>query len=225
MLNALIFDFDGTILDTEGPVFHGWAKTFTDMGCSLSFEEYSVCIANDHKREILRALLEERTRHSGKTIDWESLDLARRTFYRPLVEKLPILSGVTEILHAARAAGIKIAVCSSSPRHWVAGHLDRLNLAHWFDALICREDAINAKPHPDLYLEALKRLNVPAHHAVAFEDAPNGAIAARAAGIYCIAVPNEWTARLRFDEVDRRVTSLTEVSWDCLCEWVANRQR
>ena len=116
MLRALIFDFDGTIIDTEGPIFHAWSRTFNDMGCSLSFEEYSVCIGNDRKREILRGMLEERVRGTGKSVHWESLDHARQQFYHPLVKELPILRGVTEVLQAARGAGLRTAVCSSSSR-------------------------------------------------------------------------------------------------------------
>ena len=121
-----------------------------------------------------------------------------------------------EILLASRSAGLKTGICSNSPREWVAGHLDRRNLAHLFDAVVCREDVAQAKPHPDLYLETLKRLNVSARHAVAFEDSPNGTKAARAAGVFCVTVPNPSTARMTFEEVDLRVGSLSDVSYEFL---------
>ncbi|HET9887228.1 MAG TPA: HAD-IA family hydrolase [bacterium] len=216
MLRAIIFDFDGTIIDTEGPVFHGWAKTFSDMGCELSLQDYSRCIADDRKREILRAMLEERVRGPGRAVHWERLDRERGQFYRPLVERQPILAGVMELLLASREAGVRAAVCSNSPREWVAGHLERLNIAHLFDTIVCREDAPEAKPHPDLYHETLRRLDVEARHAVAIEDSPNGTKGARAAGIFCVTVPNPCTAQLTFEELDLRIDSLSGVSCDHL---------
>ncbi len=82
---------------------------------------------------------------------------------------------------------------SSSPAHWVHGHLSRLGLLERFAFVVTREDAVRAKPHPDLYLAALERLEVDPAHVLVVEDSVNGVAAAHAAGLSAVAVPNAVT--------------------------------
>jgi len=93
----------------------------------------------------------------------------------------------------------------------VVGHLERLGLNQW-DCIRCRDDVARAKPDPDLYLAVALELGVAPAEAVAIEDSPTGCLAARAAGLYCVAVPNRMTADLDFDAADVRLDSLADVS-------------
>jgi beta-phosphoglucomutase-like phosphatase (HAD superfamily) len=101
---------------------------------------------------------------------------------------------------------------SSSSQDWVHRHLGRLERAEHFDLIVTADgDADRAKPAPTLYLEALDRLGLHAEEAVAFEDSPNGIAAAKAAGIFTVAVPNGVTAALGLDAADVLVPSLAEL--------------
>jgi beta-phosphoglucomutase-like phosphatase (HAD superfamily) len=92
----------------------------------------------------------------------------------------------------------------------VRGHLSRLALLGFFHAIKCFEDTETHKPEPGPYQAVLDELGVAPNEAVAFEDSPNGVTAARAAGIYCVAVPNPVTSRLLLDHADHRMDSLAD---------------
>jgi beta-phosphoglucomutase-like phosphatase (HAD superfamily) len=108
--------------------------------------------------------------------------------------------------------GLKLGVASSSTSDWVKGHLARLGILERFDCIRCRDDVPNAKPEPDLYLAVLECLGVRASEAIAIEDSPNGLLAAKRAGLRCVAIPNSITANLDLGEADLLLDSLADVS-------------
>jgi beta-phosphoglucomutase-like phosphatase (HAD superfamily) len=103
---------------------------------------------------------------------------------------------------------MKIGLASSSSGGRVRGHLARLELLHYFHATKCFEDTIAHKPDPTPYLAVLGDLGVAPEEAIAFEDSPNGVTSARAAGIFCVAVPNPITQQLSLHHADHRMESL-----------------
>jgi beta-phosphoglucomutase-like phosphatase (HAD superfamily) len=104
-----------------------------------------------------------------------------------------------------------MAIASSSSESWVTEHLARLELLEHFTVLSCWEEGLQPKPAPDVYLRALDRLGVAATEAVAFEDSPNGIAAAKAAGLRCIAVPNQMTAALDLSAADHVAASFLDL--------------
>jgi HAD superfamily hydrolase (TIGR01509 family) len=122
------------------------------------------------------------------------------------------LPGVVRLLEEATAMGLKVGLASSSTSDWVSGHLARLGILHHFDCMRCRDQVANAKPEPDLYLAVLDCLGVPPSEAIAIEDSPNGVLAAKRAGLRCVAVPNSITAGLDLGQADVLLGSLAEVT-------------
>jgi HAD superfamily hydrolase (TIGR01509 family) len=120
------------------------------------------------------------------------------------------MPGVEAALAAAREIGVRLAVASSSQRYWVEGHLQRLGLLEHFEILKTADDVEKVKPDPALYLQTLEALGVAASETVAFEDSVNGVKAAKAAGIFCVAVPNAVTRNLDFQHADLQISSLLE---------------
>ena len=118
------------------------------------------------------------------------------------------IPGVAEALAAAAVLGLKVGLASSSGSGWVRGQLERLGLLRHFHCVRTAEDVERVKPHPDLYLSVMECLGVPPARAVAIEDSPNGALAARRAGMYCVVVPNPVTAGLAFGPHHLRLESL-----------------
>jgi len=208
LIRALIFDFDGLILDTEGPIYQSWLEVYAAHGVALPFEEWVKTVGSSNDAFHPQLYLEERL---GRALPQEVID--RRVERRiELVLEQPLLPGVAALIDAARSAGMAIGVASSSSRDWVSGHLTRLGIRDCFVCLCGRDDVAQVKPEPDLYLAALDCLGVAAGEAVAIEDSPNGISAAKRAGLRCVAVPNRLTASLDLSGADLRLNSLAEVT-------------
>lgn len=145
-------------------------------------------------------------------VDRESVTTRRRERELELLEIEGLRPGVLEYLEEADRLGILKAIVSSASRGWVDRHLLRLEHAERFDEIVTADrDPARSKPRPTLYLEALERLGVDAVEAIAFEDSPNGVHAAKAAGIFTVAVPNGITASLGLDDADLVLGSLAEL--------------
>jgi HAD superfamily hydrolase (TIGR01509 family) len=208
MFKAIAFDFDGLILDTEGPVYRSWLEVYEAHGEELPFERWVQIVGSTTLEFHPQHHLEERL---GRPLPQEVLD--RRTGRRTeLVLAEKVLPGVVELIDEARAAGMKLGVASSSTSDWVTGHLARLGILDRFDCIRCRDDVAHAKPEPDLYLAVLECLGVAAADAFAIEDSPNGIAAAKGAGLRCVAIPNPITSGLDLSQADLVVASLAEFS-------------
>ncbi|HYM97918.1 MAG TPA: HAD-IA family hydrolase [Candidatus Sulfotelmatobacter sp.] len=209
MIRALIFDFDGVILETEEPIYRSWLEVYEAHGEPLPFEKWIQTVGSTNALFHPQHHLEERL---GAPLPQDVLDrrVARRT---ALVLEQRVLPGVVELIDGARAAGAKVGVASSSTSEWVAGHLARLGILERFDCLRCRDHVANAKPAPDLYLSALECLGVESVDAIAIEDSPNGIAAAKGAGMRCVAIPNRITAQLDLAQADLVVSSLAGLSF------------
>lgn len=208
-IKALVFDFDGTILDTEVPDYESWQEVFQAHGTSLSLDEWAACVgggADDF--DPYRILAEQ----IGRPIDRSVIRQQRRARFAELVEQQPIMPGVMQWLDDADAAGIKLAVASSSDAKWVCKHLEERNLASRFVTIRTRDDVERVKPDPALYRISVNALGIEPHEAVAIEDSRNGLIAAKTAGLHCIAVPNPITQHLDFSEADIKLRSLATLS-------------
>src|SRR5690606_2679430 len=118
------------------------------------------------------------------------------------------LPGVEDYLLAAKEAGLKIGLASSSTYEWVSNHLKNLCLFDYFECIRTSDDVVTVKPDPSLYIETAKCLGVAPEECIAFEDSANGALAAKRAGMYCVIIPNAVTRDLDFCEVDERLASM-----------------
>lgn len=207
MIEAVVFDFDGLILDSESHEYDTLCELYAEHGAELPLEVWSQCIGRApgffNPYDYLEAAI-------GAPVDRAALAERRHARFRERIAGVGALPGVEEALKAAGALGLKVGLASSSRREWIHGQLDRLGLAHHFECVRTHEDVEHAKPAPDLYLAALACLGVDPARAVAFEDSPNGALAARRAGMYCVVIPNRVTAGLAFGEHHARLESLVQ---------------
>lgn len=198
-IRALIFDFDGLILDTESSCFAAWQSLFAEHGQTYTLEDYLVIVGTTNAARDPIALLRERT---GRDHDRDALRSRLSELERSCNHALAPLPGVVDLIDQARALGMRVGVASSSSRGWVEGHLRAQKLFDRFDTLVNRSEILRPKPEPDIYLEALRQLGVAADEALAIEDSYNGSLAAKRAGIRCLAVPNTITRTQTFAHVD-----------------------
>jgi HAD superfamily hydrolase (TIGR01509 family) len=197
-IRAFLFDFDGLLLDTELASRAGWQRLYREHGHELPTDLWATLVGTTHAPWSPSAHLEELV---GESLDWDVLNERRRAHELTLIEAEELRPGIAEYLAAARKHGLKRAIVSSANRAWIDMHLERLEETVGWDAILSADgDRARAKPAPVLYLEALDVLGVAADEAVAFEDSPHGVTAAKAAGIYCVAIPNEVTRELGLEE-------------------------
>jgi HAD superfamily hydrolase (TIGR01509 family) len=205
---AVLFDFDGTLVDTESIDLRTWHEVFEAHGVSLPIDRFALRIGTltgPDELDELDALLEA-------PCDREAVLAGRRRRETELLELEPLRPGVREYLDAAKTLGLRIGIVSSSSRSWIDSNLHRLGLLNGWATVICADgDATRCKPSPVLYAEALEALGADPKEAIAIEDSPNGIAAARAAGIFCVAVPNAATQALDFSQADLLLASLEDV--------------
>lgn len=221
MIRALIFDFDGLILETEEPIYRSWQELYKAHGCNLAYETWAKIIGTaDYAFEPLAEL----ERQAGRELDREQLANRQRQREMDLILQQPVMPGVVEYLRTAKQLGLKIGLASSSTCQWVTDHLARLGLLSYFDSIYGSDDVDQTKPDPELYLCVLDDLSVEPQEAIVFEDSPNGVLAARQAGIFCVAIPNAMTRDLPLDKADMRLESLAEISLQELIRIVERKE-
>lgn len=220
MIKALIFDFDGLILDTETPEYLAWKNIYQEHGFELPIEKWGSIIggygASTFNPSEHLALL------SQGRLTPEPLSLRHRSECHSAIERESVLPGVMDYIHEAKRLGLKLAIASSSPHSWVDTHAQRLGIFHYFDKVICNDDvgAGRTKPNPDLFLLALEQLQVQKNEAIVFEDSPNGVKAANRAGIFVVAVPNPVTSLLAIEGANLIMSTLSEMSLGTLIRQV-----
>jgi HAD superfamily hydrolase (TIGR01509 family) len=222
MIRAVIFDFDGLILDTEVPEFQTWQEIYQAHGCELALEAWATGLGTSADAFDPCAHLAAQL---GLSIDREAIQHRRRQRYRELLKAQSVLPGVREYIAEAKRLGLRLGVASSSSREWVVGHLTELGLSAYFDCIKCRDDVPRVKPDPALYRAVVETFALQPSQAIALEDSPNGIAAAKRAGLFCVAVPNPLTRQLSLAHADLLVSSLADIPLLQLLEHVQRNGR
>jgi HAD superfamily hydrolase (TIGR01509 family) len=210
-IRALLFDFDGLILDTETASRAGWEWAYRELGHELPEEKWALIVGTtgawspmDYLEELV-----------GEPLERDALNERRYAHELSLIEAEELRPGISDYLEAADERGLKRAIVSSSSRRWIDMHLARLEREAGWDAILTADgNHSRAKPSPVMYLEALELLGVRADEAVVFEDSPHGVRAGKAAGIYTVAIPNSVTRDYGLEEADVVVQSLADLPPD-----------
>jgi HAD superfamily hydrolase (TIGR01509 family) len=208
MIQAVIFDFDGLILDTEVPEFQTWQEIYRAHGCDLALEVWATGLGTS--ADVFDPYTHLQAQ-AGCPINREAIQQQRRQRYHELLGATTALPGVCEYIAEAKRLGLHLGLASSSSREWVVGHLTALGLYAYFDCIKCRDDVARVKPDPALYQAVVGTFALQPHEAVALEDSPNGITAAKRAGLFCVAVPNPLTRQLSLAHADLLVNSLADL--------------
>lgn len=210
-IKAVIFDFDGLILDTETAEYEAWRELYAEHDLELPISLWASNIGGytyehfhpyEYLMENAKENLEEAHIHVEKT---------RRHLDKVLAAS--VRDGIANALEYAKEAGLKIGLASSSDQEWVLGHLERLNLRNWFEVICCGDMVERIKPDPALYTLALERLTLMPGEAFALEDSAKGVAAAKAAGLYCVAVTNPVSLHLDLSAADLVLGSLADITF------------
>jgi putative hydrolase of the HAD superfamily len=201
MIRALVFDFDGLIIDTETTLIDAAEQIHHRAGYAFSRSLAQEAVGRIDLHFDLWAAF-------GPSADRSALENELRHVNRALLATRPVLPGVIDYLTQARALGLAVGAASNSSHAHVEGHLTRLGLIHHFDYIRCIEDVPAGKPAPDLYRAVVEKFGVPGAAAIAFEDSEHGVLAAKRAGLRAVAVPGPSSHAHDFSPADLVLPSL-----------------
>jgi HAD superfamily hydrolase (TIGR01509 family) len=207
VIKAVIFDFDGLILDTETHEYEVLNEIFKEHQCELPLSVWGKLIGTITNFNPFTYLEEQ----AKKPLDHYELSRLQKERFSERIEQENARPGVVDYLAAAKTLDLKIGLASSSSYEWVSSHLKRLQLLDQFECIRTSDHVEQVKPDPALYLEAAKCLGVKPEECIAFEDSANGALAAKRAGMKCVIVPNTVTKDLDFCEVDHQLESMAQI--------------
>jgi HAD superfamily hydrolase (TIGR01509 family) len=209
---AIIFDFDGLILDTESPQAEVWHELFASAGAEFDLKVYNSIIGGFNS-DVYRPEVELAKLFNDGRTPADVLTQVELT-QNALILAKPVNPGVLDVLGEAKRRGIVVAVGSSSPASWVHGHLSRLGLQDRFETIVTYDDVSAPKPSPEIFELVLKRLGVKAKDAIVLEDSVNGVLAAHQADIRVVAIPNKVTQVMDFSLAAEVLDSLIEFDFD-----------
>ncbi len=208
-MRALIFDFDGHIVDKESAIYEAWRELYLSHGHDLPLPVYVQCVGSVFGHYDPMAALEKLT---GRPVEWETLLPVKDARIKAGQTSLDTMPGVRDLLAEARRDGLPCVVASSSQRSHVCGWLDRTGIRDQFDFVRSRDDVAHAKPAPDLFLSAAVGLGLRPEETLVLEDSRNGLRASLAAGAPCVIVPSPVTLGSDFTEATAVLDTLEGVT-------------
>jgi HAD superfamily hydrolase (TIGR01509 family) len=218
---AVIFDFDGIVLDSETPEYESHRRIYARCGVELTVDEWCGVIgtwSEGHDEQWFTRLCQRSPAAPAR----DDYFAERRRIFDEIVPAAP-MRGILEILARLRGASIPVAIASSAPARWVVAAVDRLGIRPAFGAVVAGDEVPRRKPAPDVYLEAARRLGVDPVRAIAIEDSAPGIAAARAAGMKTVAIPHWLTERHDLSGADLTVAHAGELTLDRLAALVVVR--
>lgn len=207
---AIIFDLDGTLIDTESPDFEACQMLYNEFGMTLTLEHWAEKIVGrmDGYNDLFQELV--RFSHNGVTTDdlWQRL----RHLWTITLQNVQLMPGVESLLPTLQAAGYSLGLATASDQKWTGRWLTHFNLWPYFQAVAHSDDITHNKPAPDVYLFAASQLGVQPNRCLVFEDSLVGVQAAKAAGMTVVAVPSRVTQTLDFSQADGIINGLQNVT-------------
>ncbi len=208
MINAVIFDMDGVMIDSE-PL---WEKTERILLARRSIDyspDYRDKIVGLNQRDSGRLLVD--TFDLDETVD-DIINERISILTSIYEEELELIPALVPLLEQLAREGYRLAVASSSPLRVVTFVLDMFSLHNHFLTVVSGDSVGNGKPHPDIYLHTADMLGVVPAECVAIEDSINGLRSAKGAGMYCIAIPDKRLTPEQFESADVILDSLRELT-------------
>ena len=207
MINAIIFDFDGVLADSEHINIEVGVRVFREIGHELNDEERKY-IAGKHSKDTVPYLIKLR----GINIEEEVIVERYQELYNEFWGKgILAMPAIKETLHSLKKKGIVLAIATNNRKARVDIFIDRFELENLFSMVVGNEGISKRKPDPEVYLKAVEKLGLSSDVILAVEDSNVGLRAAKAAGLRCAVIPNEYTVEHDFSSADFVLKSLHDL--------------
>jgi len=228
-IKAVIFDCDGTLVDSEYAHYLSWKHALSTLGSDLTLDEYYQYVGKSAQTNA--QLLAEKTGRDAPDLILKM----KREYYEKLCKAgLPPISSTVDFLKCLAAKkeslGIKIGVCSAARKVEILAHLRHLEIEHLLDIVLSGQEDLGEyfdpegvnKPKPYIYLHAMKKLGASPDNTVVIEDSASGAAASVAAGCFTIAVQNDYTQQHDLSHAHMRIKSFAGLSVDDFFKMIAS---
>lgn len=207
LYKAVIFDFDGLVVDSE-PIYVESNKRFlSERGITdFSIIEKIFGMRAEETFELMKSTFD-----FPETVE-DLMNLRNSYILQDFADgKLKLMKGLHELIEFLKTNGYKTAIGSSSKKSLLSSGMDTHNIEKHFDIIVCGDDVTKGKPDPEIYLKVAEILNLDPSECIVLEDAPNGVLAGKRAGMFTISVPNKETKDLKFPEHDLKADDLLQV--------------
>lgn len=213
MIEAIIFDMDGVIVDSEPIESLAWQKLLVEYGKIPEFNKEGLI----HDVGISDKGFHRLVKKYNLKGDIEELKAKKRNYFKNLVvADLKLMPGFLKLAKTLKKENFKIALASNRIEELIQVILDKFNLEKYFNIVVGARDNINHKPAPDIFLQCAKDLGTPPKFCVAIEDSEIGVLAGKKARMKVIAVPNRYTKNHDFTQADKIVNSLSGITLSLL---------
>jgi len=212
--DAIIFDHDGTLVDTETPDIRACQMLYTEFNAPFDPQQWARLVAGSMAGYDI--LLDELAEFHGNGLTRDDMWKRLRELWVITYKQVELVVGVRQLLPQLHAAGYPLGVASASDRKWVERWMSTFDLLPYFQAIASSDDVRYNKPAPDVYLFAAAQLGVAPEKCLVFEDSLTGVQSAKAAGMTVVAVPSRITQNLDFSHADAMVAGLDNVTLDGL---------
>jgi len=208
---AIIFDHDGTLIDTETPDFEACQILFGECGLELRLEHWAETVIGrmDGYDRLFGEVLAD---PAGQALSYANLWARIRELWPQTLVNTRLMPGVETLLSQLRTEGYRLGVATAADQGWVTRWLGKFDLLPYFEIIASGDQVARNKPAPDVYLRAAELLEVAPQRCLVFEDSVAGVQAAKAAGMTVVAVPSHLTRSLDFSRADASVPGLDQVS-------------
>jgi beta-phosphoglucomutase family hydrolase len=209
-IKAVIFDMDGLLVNSEPIHYKAWNKTLKAYGIEFSYKSFLSYVGQSNESLVKDQITANKGKQTKITDSVEEVIKIKSNNYIELIDEIElmpdVMTTVKELSHR-----YPLAVASSSYTKEVTEILLQRGIADFFKIIIGGDMVIEKKPHPEIYLEAAKLLGVHPNECLALEDSISGIMAAKAAGMHIVAVPNEYTKKHDFSIADKIIDNISKV--------------
>ncbi len=215
-IKAILYDHDGTLVDSEIAHFQIWANVLEPYGVSLSVQQYKEFYAGIPTESNAIDIVHRFALPVKSAVLVDAKNLATRTFLAQAA--FPLMPGARESIAFFRDCGLQLAVVTGAERDGVDTSIRVHELHRHFSAIVSGDDVHQSKPAPDCYLLAMQLLGVVPNECIAIEDTEHGVAAATSAGIQCVAIPSFMSEHHNFNSAEESFQNLSDAT-----KWITHR--